>query len=130
MIRRPPRSTRTDTLFPYTTLFRSAQQPLARGVDLARVADHEGEFDAADRDVADADPWLGAAHLGQHLLAHLLAPRTGEILGVGLEQHIAAAGKVASQIDPRTRDGPSGGLLFGEEVRTRPKHKDPTDGQQ
>src|SRR3546814_10964500 len=26
MIRRPPRSTRTDTLFPYTTLFRSAEQ--------------------------------------------------------------------------------------------------------
>src|SRR3546814_17907682 len=28
MIRRPPRSTRTDTLFPYTTLFRSARQLL------------------------------------------------------------------------------------------------------
>src|SRR3546814_10297697 len=27
MIRRPPRSTRTDTLFPYTTLFRSADLP-------------------------------------------------------------------------------------------------------
>src|SRR3546814_118220 len=27
MIRRPPRSTRTDTLFPYTTLFRSFQLP-------------------------------------------------------------------------------------------------------
>src|SRR3546814_8837161 len=27
MIRRPPRSTRTDTLFPYTTLFRSNQAP-------------------------------------------------------------------------------------------------------
>src|SRR3546814_6262838 len=27
MIRRPPRSTRTDTLFPYTTLFRSNAQP-------------------------------------------------------------------------------------------------------
>src|SRR3546814_6756784 len=27
MIRRPPRSTRTDTLFPYTTLFRSDQTP-------------------------------------------------------------------------------------------------------
>src|SRR3546814_7786409 len=26
MIRRPPRSTRTDTLFPYTTLFRSSAQ--------------------------------------------------------------------------------------------------------
>src|SRR3546814_4076176 len=32
MIRRPPRSTRTDTLFPYTTLFRS---------DIARDADAE-----------------------------------------------------------------------------------------
>src|SRR3546814_12271392 len=29
MIRRPPRSTRTDTLFPYTTLFRSACPPIA-----------------------------------------------------------------------------------------------------
>src|SRR3546814_8004214 len=28
MIRRPPRSTRTDTLFPYTTLFRSLRQAL------------------------------------------------------------------------------------------------------
>src|SRR3546814_5637546 len=28
MIRRPPRSTRTDTLFPYTTLFRSMRVPL------------------------------------------------------------------------------------------------------
>src|SRR3546814_7206730 len=30
MIRRPPRSTRTDTLFPYTTLFRSAHHPLGQ----------------------------------------------------------------------------------------------------
>src|SRR3546814_6026632 len=29
MIRRPPRSTRTDTLFPYTTLFRSPTSPSA-----------------------------------------------------------------------------------------------------
>src|SRR3546814_4477760 len=37
MIRRPPRSTRTDTLFPYTTLFRSegafpAAHPVGRGL--------------------------------------------------------------------------------------------------
>src|SRR3546814_2000889 len=34
MIRRPPRSTRTDTLFPYTTLFRSSrgEQPPLRVV--------------------------------------------------------------------------------------------------
>src|SRR3546814_18557062 len=29
MIRRPPRSTRTDTLFPYTTLFRSGQDQIS-----------------------------------------------------------------------------------------------------
>src|SRR3546814_10301503 len=30
MVRRPPRSTRTDTLFPYTTLFRSGRRRLPR----------------------------------------------------------------------------------------------------
>src|SRR3546814_20672279 len=35
MIRRPPRSTRTDTLFPYTTLFRSgAEDALIEAVEL------------------------------------------------------------------------------------------------
>src|SRR3546814_14664595 len=33
MIRRPPRSTRTDTLFPYTTLFRSILQRLNLRID-------------------------------------------------------------------------------------------------
>src|SRR3546814_12288329 len=33
MIRRPPRSTRTDTLFPYTTLFRSLREVRAEPVD-------------------------------------------------------------------------------------------------
>src|SRR3546814_19383323 len=33
MIRRPPRSTRTDTLFPYTTLFRSRRDRTAAGRD-------------------------------------------------------------------------------------------------
>src|SRR3546814_9188156 len=37
MIRRPPRSTRTDTLFPYTTLFRS---PLADGAKTAEGKDY------------------------------------------------------------------------------------------
>src|SRR3546814_17205842 len=41
MIRRPPRSTRTDTLFPYTTLFRSvagARRGLCLPLDLHPVA--------------------------------------------------------------------------------------------
>src|SRR3546814_21095062 len=37
MIRRPPRSTRTDTLFPYTTLFRSVQVADRRIVDLLEI---------------------------------------------------------------------------------------------
>src|SRR3546814_5055751 len=37
MIRRPPRSTRTDTLFPYTTLFRSQGEEL-RGAPAQRLA--------------------------------------------------------------------------------------------
>src|SRR3546814_20960632 len=37
MIRRPPRSTRTDTLFPYTTLFRS-RDPLVEGGPMRHAA--------------------------------------------------------------------------------------------
>src|SRR3546814_20806646 len=39
MIRRPPRSTRTDTLFPYTTLFRAVVGRLRRRVELHPVLD-------------------------------------------------------------------------------------------
>src|SRR3546814_14034899 len=35
MSRRPPRSTRTDTLFPYTTLFRSTLADLPEGAEVA-----------------------------------------------------------------------------------------------
>src|SRR3546814_14475533 len=45
MIRRPPRSTRTDTLFPYTTLFRSSK---ARELhDLRNVAVQQPESSSA-----------------------------------------------------------------------------------
>src|SRR3546814_3713116 len=38
MIRRPPRSTRTDTLFPYTTLFRSRDPDLLGQLDVRGAA--------------------------------------------------------------------------------------------
>src|SRR3546814_18635014 len=43
MIRRPPRSTRTDTLFPYTTLFRSAGLDAAvdEGLAVGLLEPHE-----------------------------------------------------------------------------------------
>src|SRR3546814_2141219 len=54
MIRRPPRSTRTDTLFPYTTLFRSAPLP---GPGAARAAAHRRGVPAGPghRVAGDAD---------------------------------------------------------------------------
>src|SRR3546814_3029365 len=39
MIRRPPRSTRTDTLFPYTTLFRSASETSEAAIEAASLSE-------------------------------------------------------------------------------------------
>src|SRR3546814_19644344 len=62
MIRRPPRSTRTDTLFPYTTLFRSdaarcsSASSAVHGllVLLARLADLHAHVDQARRQAGAA----------------------------------------------------------------------------
>src|SRR3546814_15702874 len=43
MIRRPPRSTRTDTLFPYTTLFRSRAKGLIGAEEAAEALGEGGE---------------------------------------------------------------------------------------
>src|SRR3546814_18410745 len=67
MIRRPPRSTRTDTLFPYTTLFRSFYNGHSRialrmleadpdvAVDAAWFAHRIGEAVRLRREVLDLD---------------------------------------------------------------------------
>src|SRR3546814_1390877 len=52
MIRRPPRSTRTDTLFPYTTLFRSLAQA-AHGLEHRRTGAVLG--DEVARELAGLD---------------------------------------------------------------------------
>src|SRR3546814_12670518 len=46
MIRQPPRSTRTDTLFPYTTLFRS-DAAVAGGLDRFHAAHAHADVEAA-----------------------------------------------------------------------------------
>src|SRR3546814_9476581 len=51
MIRRPPRSTRTDTLFPYTTLFRS----LLAGDHHVRLEDHAFEQHALQIEFGEHD---------------------------------------------------------------------------
>src|SRR3546814_16779027 len=58
MIRRPPRSTRTDTLFPYTTLFRS-EDDLHVAPQRRQLARIQG------RDVLALEPHLAAGRLDQ-----------------------------------------------------------------
>src|SRR3546814_3425711 len=58
MIRRPPRSTRTDTLFPYTTLFRSAGRWAQR---------HEVGSEATDRPAVPAPRGGGERDAGGSL---------------------------------------------------------------
>src|SRR3546814_5717055 len=64
MIRRPPRSTRTDTLFPYTTLFRSPPGRRAEAVmDIADAALGSGRRRHAAR--TDADPGRSEEHTSE-----------------------------------------------------------------
>src|SRR3546814_16498383 len=63
MIRRPPRSTRTDTLFPYTTLFRSCLAPRRGAYDihtsLAPANERAGRVQAWDCRQGHLDGSLG-----------------------------------------------------------------------
>src|SRR3546814_17539811 len=63
MIRLPPRSTRTDTLFPYTTLFRSAQDEMVRGQSANRGVDRS---EGADEDERRASHSASAPCRGDH----------------------------------------------------------------
>src|SRR3546814_7707480 len=70
MIRRPPRSTRTDTLFPYTTLFRSDR----RGVRRRRSRR------AGPRPSPRSDrPRLWIAHLSRHVLDRAAGAVAGRV---------------------------------------------------
>src|SRR3546814_12354668 len=55
MIRHPPRSTRTDTLFPYTTLFRSCGRTPEHLDDALQRIDEVGEGDGINVDLSIAD---------------------------------------------------------------------------
>src|SRR3546814_11265157 len=79
MIRRPPRATRTDTLFPYTTLFRSDQ--------VGAVARHHGRV-------------VRAGQAGDR--AHRVPVAVVELEGVEVAQHHDAFGRVGdlAPLDP------------------------------
>src|SRR3546814_9208887 len=86
MIRRPPRSTRTDTLFPYTTLFRSFQV----GVHILR---HKSDVDASGRALSDIAEVALRGLYGP--VVEDLARAHGHLAGSGLA--VVALGKLGSR---------------------------------
>src|SRR3546814_20784168 len=62
MIRRPPRSTRTDTLFPYTTLFRSTSKGIEGSLSIFPFPNFDITASGAYQDIA-YDDYPGAACL-------------------------------------------------------------------
>src|SRR3546814_11912020 len=90
MIRRPTRSTLTDPLFPYTTLFRS-QDPMQRTGRFVAVA--RPELAVADRQVAVAVQAL-VEHLDVAGAVHRLH-RVGPLLGLGEEPVVLVVVPVA-----------------------------------
>src|SRR3546814_13550933 len=83
MIRRPPRATRTDNLFPYTTLFRS------HGGSAGAGAGEAGDRLLADRPVH---------HGGQHA-EHDAAP-PHDVVGAGEVEEIAAEPDAEERAEP------------------------------
>src|SRR3546814_10324992 len=84
MIRRPPRSTRTDTLFPYTTLFRAvAAAHLARQADavVAIGAVIKGETDHYEVIVNESASGLTRVALDA------IKPVTNAVLAARSEEH-------------------------------------------
>src|SRR3546814_1093453 len=84
MIRRPPRSTRTDTLFPYTTLFRSLKiigYPM--GVQ-GLIEDFSDILQASDLIISATGSWAADYALNQW---HLAQGREKPILYGRSEEH-------------------------------------------
>src|SRR3546814_15045711 len=114
MIRLPPRSTRTDTLFPYTTLFRSrgrAPGPSCPGLPAPVDQDHR-EIGCACR--------LQLSQRQDALLTHGGALDVAGLLEQAEDaQHLADLLQVTADLDDRGGVGRSEGRRVGQEGFSR-----------
>src|SRR3546814_4811249 len=116
MIRRPPRSTRTDTLFPYTTLFRSAIGELEIVIVDLPVEDRILELEAAeimlvDRIVVGREAVI-VAHDPEDLRAAAKAAEQGDVA----DQRRNARSH-HDLVAARAMDGPAKRVIeFGDEI--------------
>src|SRR3546814_19618490 len=92
--RRPPISTRTDTLFPYTTLFRSLLRHQRRPLDGSAIA-RRARLERFDREAAIGGVRCERAHTAQALAA-----------GIGDGAGDLVAGQEAHPVDAVSGDPP------------------------
>src|SRR3546814_13719728 len=90
MLRRPPRSTRTDTLFPYTTLFRADDEVLGTILHL------DVAIGMADREVAGVKPAAAEGFLGRRRVLEIALHH-----GVAAQHELAHGRAVARHRDHR-----------------------------
>src|SRR3546814_6054129 len=96
MIRRPPRSTRTDTLFPYTTLFRSLSnlQVIWRQVPKVSGSAHYSYRIAFDR---FGKLWISSGERQQMTPAQDMQSNLGKIVRLNADGSVPADNPFASQ---------------------------------
>src|SRR3546814_1245856 len=105
MIRRPPRSTRTDTLFPYTTLFRSAPRAdrqvaqVVAAVVLDQATSEVEQFAGARDQLEPGNPFTRVA-----------VAKYADAAGVGGDVAADAAGTARCEVD-RVGQSMSGGRV-------------------
>src|SRR3546814_10411835 len=91
MMRRPPRSTRTDTLFPYTTLFRSMDEPFSARDPLIR-RDMQAELVQLQRELKKTIIFI-THDLNEALILgdHIAIMKAGRFVQVGTAQQIVGS---------------------------------------
>src|SRR3546814_15157038 len=117
MIRRQPRSTRTDTLFPYTTLFRSGLAPVLDAYRGLHRATGNLEQVAGGLGVDDAQRgFAGAPVVDAHRVEHSLAVRTRtaeHVEGIRrVQRQLLAQAAFADHVVRQVR-GPAFAVLHG-----------------
>src|SRR3546814_2916420 len=126
MIRRPPRSTRTDTLFPYTTLFRSEEDHTGSGGEGTSQLDQAGQtggqrVDPLLGDRGYADELQQAIGLLGRVDAAVVGPRAADL---GRGEDVLACGQRTEHLEALegagyALPGPRVGLGAGDRKSTR-----------
>src|SRR3546814_16825853 len=106
MIRRPPRSTRTDTLFPYTTLFRSIKVSVVDSATQQCIAssqypDIESEIIVKNVGWAEQDPEMWWEHVQKAILRlnkpGVYKPLDIVAIGIAYQMHRSEESRVGKE---------------------------------